>query len=244
MRWNAVAVLALAATAAAPLTQVAPERHWNMASPDGRTELFIDRQEDGRLTWRLTRDRQVVLADSPLGIRRADQTFDARPLAGRLYRRTHARRALLDAATASAKTITSSRASGRCTFANPAGAKLDLIVRMQNDGAAFRYRFPGHRRRTHDRRRGADRLSRAPGIDGVDDAAAGRRQVRPGLRGPLPGSAVRDGVGAARRLGLPCSLQDRRRQVGADHGVRARRDLLRLAPRAERPGRRVSDQVP
>ena len=142
MRWNAVAVLALAATAAAPLTQVAPERHWNMPSPDGRTELFIDRQEDGRLTWRLTRDRQVVVADSPLGIRRADQTFDAGlSLAGYTAGRTLDERYSMPYGKRKDHHVVAREWS--LTFANPAGAKLDLIVRMQNDGAAFRYRFPG-----------------------------------------------------------------------------------------------------
>src|SRR5439155_396934 len=65
-----------AAAAAAPGAQ-AP-RHWHMLSPDGRMEFAVDTANDGRLTWRLTRDRQVVVAESPLGIRRTDQTFDAR----------------------------------------------------------------------------------------------------------------------------------------------------------------------
>ena len=50
---------------------------WSVASPDGRTAIAVSRQPDGRPVYRVTRDGQPVLGDSPLGIRRADQAFDA-----------------------------------------------------------------------------------------------------------------------------------------------------------------------
>jgi alpha-glucosidase len=116
-------------------------RHWVLQSLDGRMEFKVDTQKDGHLTWSLTRDRQPVIADSPLGIRRADQTFDA---------------GLTTVNTTGVTTIDERyampygkrrdhRVIGRewtLTFANAAGAKIDLIVRMHNDGVAFRYRFP------------------------------------------------------------------------------------------------------
>jgi alpha-glucosidase len=141
MRRIVMAFLVLAAAAAAPATQVSAERHWNMPAPGGRTELFIDRQEDGRLTWRLTRDRQVVIADSPLGIRRADQRFDAGlSLVGETSRHRVDERYSMPYGKRKDHHVVADEWT--LTFANPAGAKLDLIVRLQDDGAAFRYRFP------------------------------------------------------------------------------------------------------
>jgi len=43
---------------------------WPVSSPDGRTEIRVTRRADGALQYRVTRDRQIVLGDSPLGIRR------------------------------------------------------------------------------------------------------------------------------------------------------------------------------
>jgi alpha-glucosidase len=133
-------LMLMPASAGTPAAQ--SPRHWSLQSPDGRMDFHVDTQPDGRLTWRLlTRDRQEVVAESPLGIRRADQTFDtgltalgppqfttideryAMPYGKQRDHHVVARQWILP-------------------FANSTGAKLDLIVRMQNDGVAFRYRFP------------------------------------------------------------------------------------------------------
>jgi len=48
---------------------------WTVASPDGRLAVTLSRSADGRLSWRASRSGAVVIADSPLGLRRADQAF-------------------------------------------------------------------------------------------------------------------------------------------------------------------------
>src|SRR5882672_263358 len=48
---------------------------WSVASPDGRTSITLARQADGRLSWRAAREKGAVVEDSPLGIRRAEQSF-------------------------------------------------------------------------------------------------------------------------------------------------------------------------
>lgn len=50
---------------------------WDVGSADEHNTITVTRDADGRLTWRVTRDNQTILADSPLGIRRADQAFDS-----------------------------------------------------------------------------------------------------------------------------------------------------------------------
>ena len=67
--WS-VALLVMGASTASAQT-------WTVSSPDGKTAITVARQNDGALVWRVTRDGSPILADSPLGIRRADQSFDS-----------------------------------------------------------------------------------------------------------------------------------------------------------------------
>src|ERR1051326_4883032 len=57
--------------------RVSAQDLWSVSSPDGRNTITVARKADGRVAFRLARDNQPLLAASPLGIRRADQTFDA-----------------------------------------------------------------------------------------------------------------------------------------------------------------------
>ena len=114
---------------------------WSLTSPDGRTAIVVSLDESGKLTYRVTRSGATILDDSPLGIRRADQTFidrlrflsASRPLSiDERYTMPHGKRR-------------EHRVTGRqqtLGFANAGGAKLDLVIRADNDGVAFRYRFP------------------------------------------------------------------------------------------------------
>ena len=114
---------------------------WSVASPDGRTTIALSRGAGGTLSYRVTRNGQPVLADSPLGIRRADQTFESglsftgatnvTPIDERYTmpfgkRRDHH-------VIARERTV---------TFTTASGAKLDVVLRAHDDGVAFRYRFP------------------------------------------------------------------------------------------------------
>ncbi len=114
---------------------------WAVVSPDGRTSATVTLGATGALSWQVQHAGAIALEDSPLGVRRHDQTFveglrllDARdPVtiedryqtpAGK--RRDHVVR-------------------GRervLAFANARGARLDVIVRAHDDGVAIRYRFP------------------------------------------------------------------------------------------------------
>ena len=58
-------------------TGTASAQTWTVSSPDGKTAITVARQADGALVWRVTRDGSPILADSPLGIRRTDQSFDS-----------------------------------------------------------------------------------------------------------------------------------------------------------------------
>jgi alpha-glucosidase len=113
-------------------------------SPDGRTTIELLRRDGEPVGYRVTRDGDAVLDVSPLGIRREDQAFtdatltftgagESRAIDER-YTMPHGKRREHHVV-AQEQTV---------SFRNAAGARLEIILRAQNDGVAFRYRFPEH----------------------------------------------------------------------------------------------------
>ena len=112
-----------------------------LESPDGRIEVTVATDADGRPTWAVERDGQPVIAPSPLGmqlgpgdridrglriaaLRRDESDTRYELLAGkRRHVRDHYRQLELDLADAS-------------------GRVLGLVVRAYDEGVAFRYRVP------------------------------------------------------------------------------------------------------
>lgn len=130
-------VAGAAALAAAPATA----QQWNVLSPDKQTAITLTLSPEGRLSWRAARRGVTVLDDSPLGIRRADQPFvtgltfvSASPVKAiaEQYRMPHGKR----------RDHRVRGAEHTVVFANPAGARVELVLRAHDDGVAFRYRFP------------------------------------------------------------------------------------------------------
>ena len=119
---------------------------WTVASPDGQLALTVEYDSaSGRLQYRVgcgpKGSRKTVLEPSPLGIVRQDQSFvdGLSPIsAGEIetidetYSLPHGKRS-------------EHRHKARqrvLVFGSATGATLELIVRVANDGVAFRYRFP------------------------------------------------------------------------------------------------------
>jgi len=133
---------------APPPPQAPPGVVTRLASPDGRTTIELRRgptgnhEVGGPLVYRVTRDGQEVLADSPLGLHRADQRFDAATLTlvGAADLRTIDERYTLPHGKARDHHVAARERT--LHFKNPAGAPLDIVLRAQNDGVAFRYVFP------------------------------------------------------------------------------------------------------
>jgi alpha-glucosidase len=137
--------LTAAGLAAAALIWVAypaaEGQSWEVASPDGRTAIAVSLDGSGRLVWRVAHDKAAVLADSPMGLRRHDQTFveglklaeasDATAIDER-YSMPHGKRH--DHVVRGRERV--------LTFVNPQRAKLQVVLRAHDDGVAFRYRFP------------------------------------------------------------------------------------------------------
>ena len=139
MKWIGI-LAALLAPAWALLPQPSSAA-WSVTSPDGRTAIAVSRRADGALQYRVTRDGQIVLGDAPLGLRRADARFDTRltyQSAGDV-RAIDERYSLPHGKRHEHHIVARERV---LTFTNPGGSRLDIVLRAQNDGVAFRYRFP------------------------------------------------------------------------------------------------------
>jgi hypothetical protein len=134
----ALAGVLLVATGAARRGGTASE--WSVASPDGRSTIAV-KITGGRLSWHVMHRGAVVLADSPMGIRRADQSFvdgltfvsATTPAAiDDSYQMPHGKR----------RDHHARGGQSTLVFANASGAKLEVVLRAYDDGVAFRYRFP------------------------------------------------------------------------------------------------------
>ncbi len=133
-----LAVLALFAAASGPSAQGS---QWQVASPDGRNTIAVSLDAGGRLTWKVTRNGATVLADSPMGLRRHDQTFSeglklaeaGQPSSiDEQYTTPHGKR---HEHVVAGRELT-------LTFVNPQKSRLQVVLRAHDDGVAFRYRFP------------------------------------------------------------------------------------------------------
>ena len=138
MKWTWLAASFLAVLAS--FSEQAVPSPWTVTSPDGRLAITVSRRADGALQYRVTRDGHPVLGDAPLGLRRADASFAARLT----YRSASAVRNVDESYTTPHGKSRDHKVSARervLTFANAAGP-IEIVLRAQNDGVAFRYRFP------------------------------------------------------------------------------------------------------
>jgi alpha-glucosidase len=125
----------------AGLPQLAVAQQWSVASPDGRTSIVVTRDDDGHLTWRATRGGATVVESSPMGVRRADQAFAD----GLVFSAASGARTINERYTMPHGKRRDHQVRGRertLIFANPAGRRLEILLRAHDDGVAFRYRFP------------------------------------------------------------------------------------------------------
>ncbi|HET8655083.1 MAG TPA: glycoside hydrolase family 97 catalytic domain-containing protein [Longimicrobiaceae bacterium] len=132
--------------AARPAGAQAGSSTWSVASPDGHVRVELDRDAgSGLLTYAVSYLGSggpiVAVAPSPLGIVREDARFtrDLR-LVSQSRREIDETYSLLHGKTSRARAHANELT---LSFANPAGERVDVVVRAYPEGAAFRYRFPG-----------------------------------------------------------------------------------------------------
>ncbi|OQW97453.1 MAG: hypothetical protein BWK77_01640 [Verrucomicrobia bacterium A1] len=111
---------------------------WTVASPDGRLAATV--KGGASLTYSVSLAGAPVLGESPLGIVRDDQRF----VEGLIFVTERRGRLAEDYAMPHGKRSRCRVEANELTlaFRNAGGAPLEIVVRAQNDGIAFRYRFP------------------------------------------------------------------------------------------------------
>ncbi|HEX5817675.1 MAG TPA: glycoside hydrolase family 97 N-terminal domain-containing protein, partial [Gemmatimonadales bacterium] len=126
-------------------TMASAADNWSVSSPDGAVVFELRLDAGGALSYRVAlgagAERTDVLAWSPLGITRADQAFAK----GLRFTGQSAKADIDDSYTAvhgKKRDVRHRATEVTFSFANPSGARLDVVVRAATDGAAFRYRFP------------------------------------------------------------------------------------------------------
>jgi alpha-glucosidase len=138
--------LAAGSSSAAPST-------WRVTSPDGALVFELRLGPDatgsdvGALTYRVEHragmTRHEVVQWSPLGVARHDQPFVSGLRVATIAKATPVDDSYV-ALHGKRQNIRHRANEQVFTFANGAGARLDVVVRAANDGVAFRYRFPEH----------------------------------------------------------------------------------------------------
>ena len=121
------------------------KKEWTLSSPSGIIRFTVRTGENHQLFYQIAMvdsgAASTVLNSSPLGIRRNDADFitglsfvEASPVTQIAE--------TMDVHTGK-KGILSNRANEQTlTFKNTRGSRIQLIIRMYDDGAAFRYNFP------------------------------------------------------------------------------------------------------
>jgi hypothetical protein len=113
---------------------------WETKSPDGNVAASLALNADGKLSYQIKSRGEIALAESPLGIVRADQRFvenlkfdaERRDKVAEDYTMPHGKR--------SHRHVEANELT--VAFKNADNAFVQLIFRVANDGVAFRYRFP------------------------------------------------------------------------------------------------------
>ncbi len=122
------------------------ETEWSVSSPSANIQFNIKLKETGQLMYNIalvdSGTITQVISDSPMGIRRNDVSFrqnlrfvSSSPVftIGETYTLPAGKK----------KTIHSQANELTLTFENENGKQIQIIAFAGNDGAAFRYRFPG-----------------------------------------------------------------------------------------------------
>lgn len=120
----------------------AAQEHYSIKSPDGQIEVEFWVSEKGEARYRLLKGGEEVLEPSEMGLVRRDMDFSAKLQLEDAGDITEVRE---EYTLAKGKRLHRSYRAHRRTFhiSNDWGHPMDIIFEVSNDGAAFRYHFPG-----------------------------------------------------------------------------------------------------
>ncbi len=118
---------------------------WSVFSPSGNLKFTVKQIELNALVYNVSLVKnnleQSVIADSPLGLNRADASFTE----NLKFTGTEPVRIIDETYTqpiGKMKVVSYKASEMKLNFENETGKKIQIIVRASDDGVAFRYRFP------------------------------------------------------------------------------------------------------
>jgi hypothetical protein len=114
---------------------------WLLTSPDGRCEISVFIQTDGALSYNVARAGKAVIALSPLGLIRDDESFE-RGLTLDRGGQTESSREQYELWAGTTPRVDHLVNHRSLTFHNQHGAPLIIDLAAANEGVAFRYQFP------------------------------------------------------------------------------------------------------
>ncbi|NUH44082.1 glycoside hydrolase family 97 protein [Streptomyces samsunensis] len=139
---GATAGVVLTGALAAPATaSAAPPGHVTIASPNGRLRMTV-RVTDGRLRYQVVRHGRVLVPSSGLGLDLADRPSLTGGLVLESVRRRTVDERWRPVCGPDALVRNHARECTLRTVQPATGLRLDLIVRVFDDGVGFRYRLP------------------------------------------------------------------------------------------------------
>lgn len=113
-------------------------QEWNLSSPDKKIAIRISNGD--KVSYNVSYDKQIVIGDSPLGLQRDDQQFNA---SLKFLEKKQSK--IKDPYTlVVGKKLKSDNQANELTlvFENTTKEKINIVFRAYNDGIAFRYQFP------------------------------------------------------------------------------------------------------
>jgi len=114
---------------------------WSLLSPNKECQITVTLSDGGRLSYEARCNGKVVIAKSPLGLRRDDQDF-TRSLAFERAGKVERRREKYDLFTGPQPQVDHRLNFRRLTFRNTNNAAMEIDLVASDEGVAFRYRFP------------------------------------------------------------------------------------------------------
>lgn len=114
---------------------------WSLGSPDGRCRISVALGEDGSLSYEAARAGKILVAKSPLGLRRDDEEFE-KSLKFDHAGNVESRREKYELFAGPVPQVDHILNHRSLVFRNTNDSALEIDLAASDEGVAFRYRFP------------------------------------------------------------------------------------------------------
>ena len=131
---------------AAALLNQTPQ--WTLSSPDNKVNINVFHSEEGKLSYNVKYNGKEVVQPSPLGIDRSDEQFSANLtfFSASAVNPIDEKYSLKSGKKLNLRNYCKEQT---LSFKNEKGSVIQLVLRAYDEGAAFRYSFPGQSEKTY-----------------------------------------------------------------------------------------------